>query len=104
MEPAQGCLNTRYGRTVEGKAALFFQSGGIDVKLKNIFLVKHQSCWTCEIEFTETTATQATDVHDSAEAEGKRWWSALFRGLRAARKVSRGIRARPGEREKKGWA
>jgi hypothetical protein len=73
------------------------KTNGFDVQ-------KCQHGWLCGWFYNVTTADQFSDVSRSAQA-GSRWmFLAIFRAWREARKLERIERAKPGQRESKGWA
>lgn len=74
------------------------------MRVRCIEIYRCQIGWRTEVFFTETTAEQCTDPEFST-ADGSRWFLlSLIRGYLAARRFARSMRAKPGEREAKGWS
>ena len=74
------------------------------MRIRCIEIERTTSCWACSVTFTVTTAQQFTDEEHTTKTGGKYILTALFKGIRKAKEVSNLLKAKPGEREAKGWA
>jgi len=74
------------------------------MKLRGFDITKSQHGWVSECYFTETTASQFTDVVFSTRS-GSSWAIIAFvKSYFAARRLAAIVRCKPGERMAKGWA
>ena len=73
------------------------------MRIRAIELGHAQLGWTCAVFFTVATANQFTDAQFMANSGGRWLLTALWRGLREAKRKAKEMAAKPGEREAKGW-
>ena len=74
------------------------------MRIRAIDIERTTSCWACSVTFMVRTAEQFTDEEHTTKIGGKHILTSLAKGLWKARTVSRLLRAKPGEREAKGWS
>ena len=79
------------------------QLGKRKMKVQGIELDHRGGVWDCVLHISITTASQFTDENHYIAAIGRWWFTAMFRSYMAARRLNRELRAKPGEREAKGW-
>lgn len=73
------------------------------MRLHEVIIAKHQLGWTCDIWFTVETAEQFTDETHSVVSCSPWMVVAVWRAWRGACRKAKALRAKPGEREAKGW-
>jgi hypothetical protein len=75
------------------------------MRIRSVEVYRCQLGWRTEVFFTETTADQFTDPEFHTADDGSRWFLlSLIKGYLAARRFAKSLRAKPGEREAKGWS
>lgn len=74
------------------------------MKIRAIELSKAQAGWKADVTFAVTTARQFTDEEFTSRSGGRYLLTALWSGIRDARRMANLLEARPGERAGKGWA
>lgn len=74
------------------------------MRLRGYDTTRSQRGWICDTCFMVETAEQST-AEERCVRTGSQWmWLAMLKGYFAARREARKLRAKPGEREAKGWA
>jgi hypothetical protein len=70
----------------------------------HVILTRAQRGWLCDVAYSVATDEQFTNVMRCYRADGRWWWSALFKGWLGARKEKRHLEKvyAPG-RVAKGW-
>lgn len=74
------------------------------MRLRGFDVTNAQLGWACDCCFTETTSRTFTDEEHAVRGRGRWLWLAMWRSWRLAIQAAKGMRAKPGEREAKGWA
>lgn len=74
------------------------------MRIRAIELGRAQLGWSCDVTFTVTTANQFTDEEHTCGTGGRYLLTALWNGIRLARHGAKQLKAKPGEREAKGWS
>lgn len=74
------------------------------LRLHSFDLCRAQRGWVCDMTVYLTTSRQFTDEMHTVRGGGRWWITAYWSAKRAAKALAREIGAKPGERERLGWA
>lgn len=74
------------------------------MRIRAIELQRSQLGWRVDVTFTVKTARQFTDEEHTCGSGGRYLLTALWNGIRWARHVASQLKAKPGERQAKGWS
>lgn len=74
------------------------------MRLHGFDIIRAQLGWVCDCHFYVVTADQFTAVSTYASGRGKWLLLAMWRSWRQAKKDHANRKAKPGEREAKGWS
>lgn len=67
-------------------------------------ITRAQLGWVCDCHFDVLTAHQFTEESTWNSGHGKWIWLAMWRSWRMAKEKHNRMKAKPGEREARGWA
>lgn len=73
------------------------------MKIRGFDLTRSQRGWVCHFVFLVTTANQFTDQEEAVRSYGRWPLTALWNGWMGAKRLEKLLKAKPGEREAKGW-